>query len=145
MKVQRLLVTLTIVNCMLLVFLLAQMRPVEANTDSSVLRVRGLEIVDERGKVRASLKVYPADPNVQMPDGSRGYPETVLLRLFDDGRPAVKLSANARGAGILLGGTEAGTWASLASNGAESSLRLNNAERTLRLTNKDGREQVIKQ
>ena len=141
MKVQRLLlVTLTIVNCVLLVFLLAQMRPVEANTDSSVLRVRGLEIVDERGKVRASIRVFPADPDVPMPDGSKGYPETVLMRFFDNGRPAVKLSANARGAGILLGGTEAGTWARLHSDGAESALDLHNAKRSLHLTNKDGQE-----
>ena len=55
MQIQRLLVSLTIINCMLLVFLLAQMRPVEANAESSVLRGRGFEIVDERGRVRASI------------------------------------------------------------------------------------------
>jgi hypothetical protein len=62
------------------------------------LRGRALEIVDETGKVRASLRVYPANPEVVMPDGRKGYPKTVLLRLVTrDGRPSVELSASERG------------------------------------------------
>ena len=34
-----------------------------------VLRGRALEIVDDRGRVRASITVFPADPAVKMPDG----------------------------------------------------------------------------
>jgi hypothetical protein len=135
MKIQQILVSLTIINLMLLVFLLAQMHPVEANTESSVLRGRALEIVDERGRVRASIKVYPADDAVRMPDGSTGYPETVLLRLIDpNGRPSVKLSANVQGAGIAFGGESNPTYAALGAKGAESKLRLKN---------KDGKEHVI--
>ena len=47
------------------------------------------QIVDERGKVRASISIMPA---TKLQDGST-YPETVLLRLITpDGRPSVKLS-----------------------------------------------------
>lgn len=48
-----------------------------------MLRVRGLELVDDQGRVRAMLKVFPADTTTKMPDGTTGYPETVLLRLID--------------------------------------------------------------
>ena len=40
-----------------------------------------------------------------MPDGTTGYPETVLLRLItSEGRPNVKIATTERGAGLLLGG-----------------------------------------
>jgi hypothetical protein len=135
MKIQRLLVTLTVVNLALLVFLLAQMRPVEASNDSGILRGRALQIVDDLGKVRASIQVYPADDKLRLPDGTVGYPETVLLRLIDqNGRPSVKLDASTRGAGILLGGEADPTYAQLGARRGESRLLLKNRE---------GREQVI--
>ena len=135
MKTQRLLVTLTAVNVVLLLFLVAQMRPVEANTDSSVLRGRGLEIVDGQGRVRASIKIHPADPNVRMPDGSRGISETVVLRLIDqNGRPGVKIAGAADGAGMsLVGDTQ--TYAVLSAKGSDT---------TLQLKTSDGRELLVK-
>ena len=134
MKTQRLLVTLTVVNFILLAFLLAQ-RPVQANTDSSVLRGRGLEILDDRGRVRASIKLHPADVSFRMPDGTKGYPESVVLRLIDtNGRPGFKAGASVDGAGISVIG-EGTTYATLASKGTETSLLLKT---------KDGREQLIK-
>jgi hypothetical protein len=134
MKTQRFLVTLTVINFLLLAFLLAQ-RPVQANTDSSVLRGRSLEILDDRGRVRASIKLHPADVTFRMPDGSTGYPETVVLRLIDpNGRPAVKVGASVEGGGLSVIG-EGSTWATLVSRGAESNLRLKQ---------KDGPEQVFK-
>ena len=134
MKTQRLLIALTAVNLLLLVFLVAQMKPVQANTDSQVLRGRALEIVDDRGRVRASLKIHPADPNVRMDDGSRGYPETVILRLItSQGAPHVKLATTEDGAGIVLGG-ENPTYAALGSRGGEAKLRL---------VDKDGKMRVI--
>lgn len=79
-----------------------------AGADDGVLRGRALELVDARGRVRAEIKVFPADPSVKMPDGSTGYPETVLLRLIDDGGgPNVKLAATDDGAALVLGGEEA--------------------------------------
>ena len=129
MKIQRLLVVLTAVNFLLLVFLLAQMRPVQANADSSVLRGRALEIVDDQGRVRASIRILAADPAFPMPDGRSGYPETVLLRLItSQGRPNVKLAAMEDGAGISLGGDLNPTYAALGAQGGEAKLRLMNQD-----------------
>ena len=61
MKTQRLLIALTIVNFALLISSLAQ-RPVAADSVLPVLRGRAFEIVDDHGKVRASITVFPADP-----------------------------------------------------------------------------------
>jgi hypothetical protein len=136
MKTQRLLVALTAINFLLLVFLLAQMRPVEANADSPVLRGRGLQIVDERGKVRASIELLPPNDSFQMPDGTRGYPETVLLRLIDaDGRPSVKLAATGNGAGMALSSAKGPAYAHLGSERGQA---------TMRLVNQDGQQTVIK-
>jgi len=54
MKIQRAFFALTVVNLGLLVFLLAQMQPVEARGEAPVLRGRALEIVDDQGRVRAN-------------------------------------------------------------------------------------------
>jgi hypothetical protein len=129
MKIQRLLVALTVVNLGLLVFLLAQIRSVRSGP---VLRGRALEIVDDRGRVRASIKVQPA--STFKPTGKE-YPETVILRLIDpDGRPTVKLGASVQGAGLGLVGATDSTHVLLEAEGAESSLKL---------TNKEGRQQLI--
>ena len=88
---------LTAINLALLVFNLAEARQAHADK-SGVLTGTGLRIVDASGRVRASIEVLPADPNVRMPDGSRGYPETTLLRLIDEkGRPNVKVFASDQG------------------------------------------------
>jgi hypothetical protein len=130
MKIQRLLVALTVVNLGLLVFLLAQIRSVRSGP---VLRGRALEIVDDRGRVRASIKVQPA--STFKPTGKE-YPETVILRLIDpDGRPTVKLGASVQGAGLGLVGATDSTHVLLEAEGAESSLKL---------TNKEGRQRLIK-
>ena len=66
--------------------------------------MRALELIDDRGRVRAELKVFPALPTVKMPDGTIGYPESVMLRLIDSkGGPNVKLSASEDGSGLVLG------------------------------------------
>lgn len=125
MKIQRLLVALTAANFVLLAFLLAQMRPVHANEESPILRGRGLEITDPQGRVRASITIHRADDNVLMPDGRRGYPETVVLRLIDpNGKPDVKLDANHLGGGLALS-TSNDAYAILSARGGEVELRLN--------------------
>jgi len=141
MKIQRLLMALTLVNLGILMFLLTQIRPVEANSVAPVLRGRALEIVDDHGKVRAAIQVLPAGP-ARRADGSlseangKTYPETVLLRLIDpNGRPSVKLGASEQGAGLGLGGESDPTYIVLKAEGADTSLKL---------TNKDGRQQLIK-
>jgi len=117
-------------------FSLGQTRAVVAEGVAPVLRGRALEIVDDHGHVRASIRILPADPDVKMPDGTRGYPETVLLRLIDSkGGPNVKLGATERGAGLLLGGESDPTYVQILAEGPSTSLKL---------LNKDGRERLIK-
>jgi hypothetical protein len=136
MKNQRFLVVITVLNMLLLVFSLGQTRAVVAEGVAPVLRGRGLEIVDDRGRIRASITILPADPSVKMPDGTIGYPETVLLRLINSkGGPNVKLAATERGAGLVLGGESDPTYVQILAEGPSTSLKM---------INKDGREQLIK-
>ena len=136
MKAQRLLLALTVVNIALLVFSLARTDEANAQGAAQVLRGRGLEIVDDRGRVRASITVFPADPSVKMPDGTTGYPETVLLRLISAaGRPNVKIAASERGAAVSFGGESDPTNVQILAAGESTSLKL---------TNKNGQEQLIK-
>ncbi|HKN57831.1 MAG TPA: hypothetical protein VJV97_03205 [Gemmatimonadaceae bacterium] len=135
MKIQRLLVGLTAVNLGILFYQLVQARPgLAASADvPAVLRGRALEIVDEHGRVRASLSVLPEDPKVKWK--GKPYPETVLLRLITgDGRPNVKLGASQMGAGLLVGGELDPTHVQVLAEGGET---------TVKLVNKDGRERVI--
>jgi hypothetical protein len=58
MKLQRLLLAMTIVNAVLLAFLLSQTQTASAQDIAAVLRGRSLEIVDDAGTVRASITKY---------------------------------------------------------------------------------------
>ena len=143
MTFRRLLIALTVFNLGLLIFLLAQiemrflgfrflLRPVEVNSVGSVLRGRGLEITDDAGRIRASIKIHPASA---LPDGAI-YPETVLLRLIDSkGRPNVKLAAMEDGSVLTLGGESDPAYVQIVARGTAMSLTL---------TNKDGQQQLIK-
>ena len=136
MKTQRLAIALTVINLVILMITLAHSRPATADAVAPVLRGRMLEIVDDQGKVRASIKLHPADKTFKMPDGKIGYPETVMFRLIDpNGRPEVKIGASEQGGGIGLIGASDTTHVLLQAEGADSSLKL---------TNKDGRQQLIK-
>ena len=137
MKIQRLLIVLTVVNIALLMFSLTRTSAAGAQEGvAPILRGRALQIVDDRGRVRASIKVYPANPTVKMPDGTTGYPETVELRLITSkGRPDVKLAATEDGAALVLGGESDPAYVQVLARGVSTSLKL---------SNKDGREQVIK-
>lgn len=136
MKNQRLLVVITVFNVLLLVFSLGHTRTVVAEGVAPVLRGRALEIVDDSGRVRASITVLPADPAVKMPDGTIGYPETVLLRLINSkGGPNVKIGATERGAGLAIVGESGPTYVQILAEGPSTSLKL---------SNQDGREQLIR-
>jgi hypothetical protein len=90
MPTQTLLGVLTVVNLGLVGYQSVH-APYPA-TSPDVIRGRALEIVDDRGKVRASITIMPEDPKVIWK--GKPYPETVLLRLITaDGRPNVKLGA----------------------------------------------------
>jgi hypothetical protein len=136
MKSQRFLVVITVLNILLLALSVGQTRAGVRDGIAPVLRGRGLEILDDRGRVRASITILPADPTVKMPDGTTGYPETVLLRLITSkGRPNVKLGASERGSGLGLGGDDDPTYVQILAEGPSTSLKL---------TNKDGRERLFK-
>jgi len=135
MRLERLLILLTLTNMALLMLSLAQFRTTVAAQDgASVLRGRALQIVDGQGRVRASITVLPAST----PKNGESYPETVLLRLITErGRPSVKIGASEQSAGLTLVGPTGTkeTYVQLGANGTVSSLRLKN---------EDGREQVVK-
>jgi hypothetical protein len=136
MKTQQFLIILTGVNLGLLGYQVVQPRLAGASTADvpAILRGRALEIVDARGKIRASLAVLPEDPKVIWK--GKPYPETVLLRLISpEGRPNVKLGASQMGAGLLIGGESNPTYIQVLAEGGES---------TLKLINKDGTERLIK-
>ncbi len=131
MKTQRLAIALTIVNLVLLIFLLAQMRRAGAREVAPVLRGRALEIVDAQGRIRAEIVVYgPETVN------SKTYPETVLFRMADPkSGPVVKLTASEKGSALGLSDDSTG--------GVE--LHANREKGNfLKVLSKDGREQVIK-
>ena len=133
---QHLLLALTIANAAMLIINLARPRLAAAQAPPSVVRCRSFELVDERGRVRAELKVFPPDPKVRMPDGTTGYPETVLLRLIDSkGRPNVKLAALEDGSAVSLGGESNPTNVQVLARGNTTSLKL---------INKDGKQQLVK-
>jgi hypothetical protein len=115
MKTQRLAVVLTLLNLVLLVVLLTQVHlfigpqgvRLWTSGDGSVLRGRALELIDEQGRTRASINLFPANQ-------ATSYPETVLLRLVDEnGRPSVKLSASERGGLLALASEAEGTYVQL--------------------------------
>src|SRR4051794_17434222 len=99
MKTQRLSFVLTVVNLVLLVYLLSTYRKLQAADGvAPVLRGHALQIVDDQGRVRAGISVLP--PSTFKPTGKE-YPETVIFRLIDaKGRPEVKITASEEGAGL---------------------------------------------
>ena len=129
MTAQRLVVALTGLNIAVVASTcFSRTQPAVATSEvAPVLRGRALEIVDDRGRVRASIAVLPADPAFKMPDGTTGYPETVLLRLRTSaGRPNVKLGATEDGAGLVLGGESDPMYAQILARGDSTFLKLSN-------------------
>jgi hypothetical protein len=136
MKTQRFAIGLTVLNLGILLFFLLRGNSAPAPEVAPVLRGHALEIVDDDGRVRAMIKVFPEDPTVKMPDGTTGYPETVLLRLIDSkGAPNVKIAATEDGSAVSFGGESNPTHVQVLARGKSTSLRL---------VNQDGREQLIK-
>jgi len=142
MRLQRILIAITVLNIGLTLFLLSQLHRAEATSNptpaspAGVLRGSSLEIVDDQGRVRASIKLHEADTKYKWPDGRIGYPETVMLRLIDqNGRPEVKMGASEKGGGLGLVGENDATQAILEAQGFDTKLKL---------ANKEGKQQLIK-
>jgi hypothetical protein len=134
MKNSRRLFALTAVNLVLLLLAIAQqLRPVFAQDEAPVLRGRALQIVDEQGRVRASINVLPASKSTNGEDQA----ETVLLRLITErGRPSVKIASSEPASGLSFSGPTGtkDTYLILEAKGTTSSLKLRN---------ENGREQVL--
>jgi hypothetical protein len=132
MRTQRFLIALSFLNLLLLTFLLLSRTGLaRASSEPPVLRGRALEIVDDEGRVRASIKLHAAGTSKQT---GQKLPETVMLRLIDQkGRPEVKIGASVEGGGLsLVGESDATQLLLLADSGS-----------SLRLKNQTGQERVI--
>jgi hypothetical protein len=134
MKTPRSLFAITLVNLAILLLSLAQQfRSAFAQGEPGVLRGRALEIVDDKGRVRASINVLPSTKSPTGDDQA----ETVLLRLITErGRPSVKIGSSEPSSGLSFAGPTGtkDTYLILQSKGTTSFLKLRN---------EDGREQVF--
>ncbi|HEX9220235.1 MAG TPA: hypothetical protein VF858_07090 [Gemmatimonadaceae bacterium] len=137
MRIQRIAIALTVINLLILITAMSRIGSASTTQTVPMLRGRGLEIVDDRGKVRAQIIVLPADTAAKTARG-QNYPETVLLRLIDpNGRPGVKIGTSVDGSGMSLAGdSERRDW-----NGVQ--ILAESAGTSVKLTNKNGRKQVI--
>ena len=142
MKSQRVAFCLGVLNAVLLVGLITSRVPsVAAGAAASdnqlpVLRGRALEIVDDQGKVRASIFVHG-------PETVKGkqYPGAVVLRMGDPGSdagPGVKLAASTNGAGLGLSGGKQ------LADGKSAGIELHADAPVVILRDKQGHEQIVK-
>jgi hypothetical protein len=100
MKTHAILAAITVLNAAFAVVSISQAQGAAAAPD--VVRAKKLEIVDDNGRVRASIQVHTPDPRARMPDGSP-QEESVVLRLINgDGKPGVKLAASDHHVGLAL-------------------------------------------
>jgi hypothetical protein len=129
-------VSLSVLNLILLIFMLTRIPA--ATADAPVLRGKELQIVDDNGKVRASIKLHPANKTDKYPDGRVGSPETVMLRLIDEnGRPSVKIGGSVESSGISLAGdSEKRDWSGI-------QILAEAKKSSVILTNRDGRKTTL--
>ncbi len=114
-------VTATAVNLCLVVGGLTGFPSGRTQEDAPLLRGRALELVDDRGRIRARLNVEPGGE--------------VVLRLLDRrGTIRVKLGAGEDGSGLILNNDATEPGVHLLASGGGSSMKL---------ANKDGRERLI--
>jgi hypothetical protein len=121
MKNQRLTVSITAINIAILIFVLAQARSDATQNVTPTLRARFLQLVDERGQVRAQFDVESSGEAV--------------FRLRDaKGAIRVKLGASEDGSGLLLLNEATEPGVHILSKGAGASVTL---------AGKDGQKRVI--
>lgn len=130
---QRIAITLSVINLLLMTVLLTKLNPAAAQkeqTKAGILRGNGLEITDKEGKLRASITFH--EPVEQ--DG-KVYAGGILLRLIDSkGQPVVKIDASEDGGGLSFS-NESNGYVQLLAKESGGFLKIKNA---------DGKEQVIK-
>src|SRR3974390_2756371 len=112
MKAQRFAIGLTGLNLLTLISTLFRANSAPPPDVAPVLRGHALEIVDDRGRVRAMIKVFPA---------TTGYPEAVLLRLIDSkGGPNVKMAATDDGSAASFAGESNPTYVQILARGTNT-------------------------
>lgn len=117
----RIAVLVTALNLGLLLAALAHSGSASAQAPAPLLRGRALELVDERGQIRARLNVESTGE--------------VVFRLLDDrGTIRVKLGADEEGSGLLLANDATEPGVHLLAKAAGSSVKV---------ANKDGRARLI--
>ena len=90
MKFHRITIALTLLNFSVLLVTIVQTRPVTAQNVAPVLRGRAIELLDDRGQVRAQLTVEPSNSEA-------------VFRLRDSkGVIRVKMGASEDGSALLL-------------------------------------------
>lgn len=132
MNVHRAAIALTIINMVLLVFLLTQTFATNAQNNPPILRARGLQIVDEKDRIRAEILVH----GPETVDGTT-YPDTVLFRMATpQAAPLMKLTVS-----------EKGTATGLSDDSRAGGIELR-AQRDrgdfVKIINREGREQTVK-
>jgi hypothetical protein len=136
MKSARLAVGLAVINALLLIVLIAtNVRSLSASQAAvPVLRGRALEIVDDDGRLRASIRVR----GPETVDG-REYPGAVVLVMGDPrGAPGVKLAASANSAGLGLSNGQR------LPDGRSSGIELHADDPRVILTDKQGRQRTYR-
>lgn len=111
MKFQRVAIVVSVLNLLLLFFLIAQARSSAQPSVSPVLRAKEIELVDDAGKVRAQLNVEDTGEVVFRLRDSKGTIRAKFgagedgsgLSMMDDRTEAtVQIRANKAGGGITL-------------------------------------------
>jgi hypothetical protein len=112
----RIAVALSALNLIVLAALGAQLWPAEAQGRAGIIRGSGIEIVDDAGRIRASLSILPA---------AEGSAETVLFRLINaEGQPSVKIGASDTTSGLSFVGGDDESYLILEAKGPDAMLKL---------------------
>src|SRR5262245_38542057 len=132
MKIHRVAIGLTVINSVLLVFLLAQTYRTHAGEVAPVLRGRALQIVDDQDRTRAEILVHgPETVN------GKTYPETVLFRMATANRaPLMKLTVSENGSVLGLSDDSVPGGVELRAQRDKGNF--------VKIVSRDGREQTLK-
>ena len=112
----RIAIALSVLNLAILAALSAQLWPAEAQGRAGIIRANGIEIVDDAGRLRASLTILPP---------AEGSTDTVLFRLINTaGQPSVKIGASDTTAGLSFVGGDDESYLILEAEGPDAMLKL---------------------
>ena len=135
MKLEKLALGLTIVNLAVLFTNVTRVGPALASEAPPMLRGRGLEIVDEQGRLRAQIVFN--QPSVGV-DGKRNEGGSVFRLIDVHGRPVVKIGGSESGSGMSLAGdSEKRDWSGI-------QVLANGPGCEIKMKDRAGKEAVVK-